>query len=296
MIRSLLKIVKSSQVVTHGQPVYIDNTVNISPPPEPEAELVCGSDEEADEAARIKRERIERERLEAQRKAEEEERIQEYIRTEVENRVASQHAGIQHSKEEILSAAHNAKFDILSEASAEADAILEKARTDAEDILKKALEDGHAQGFKTGMDEATAQCEKYVQASAQFLSGINARKEAYFISHEEELKGTVMDMVKKITLGELKTDTDTIFRILRQAAKSFRNSEYLKITLSALNVEQDQISDMKFLRSVVGNIPEIEVELLPAESEMQNGTVIVDNGSEIIDASVPTQILDNGKK
>lgn len=110
---------------------------------------------------------------------------------------------------------------------------------------------------------------------------------------------TCIEIAKKITLSELKTDKDAIFRILKQAAKNFRNSDYIKISLSQLDVSEEVVSDMDFIKSVVGHSKDIEVELL---KDAEEGTVILDNGSEIIDASVPTQlellreILENGKK
>ena len=124
-------------------------------------------------------------------------------------------------------------------------------------------------------------------------------KKELIISHEDELLKTVMEMVKKITLNELKTDQDTIFRILRQASKSFRNDDYIKISFAEGDVSENVITDLEFIREVVGNIKEIDVEIL---SDKESGTVIVDNGHEIIDASVPTQldflkeILNNSRK
>ena len=41
------------------------------------------------------------------------------------------------------------------------------------------------------------------------------------------------------------------------------------------------------IRSIAGNIPNVEIEVL---HDAEEGTVILDNDSEIIDASVPTQL------
>lgn len=291
MIRSLLKIVKSSQVISDSTPVPIDNTVRIPPPPpKPKSK---SKEPTPEELVNLERERAEEEKKKLLAE------MDSKIEAEVDVRVSSMLGGIENKRQEILYTANRAKFEILSEASVEAENILLDTKEEADRLRQEAREQGHAEGFEAGKAEAAAQCEKYIQAAAQFLSGINAKKEGYFLSHEEALRETLLDMVKKITLGELKTDSEAIFRILKQAAKTFRNSDYLKITFSALDVKQELVSDMDFIRSVVGNIPEIEVEVLP---DAEEGTLIVDNGSELIDASVPTQleflkeILDNSKK
>ena len=94
-------------------------------------------------------------------------------------------------------------------------------------------------------------------------------------------------MAEKITLEELKTDKNVLFRIVEQAAKNFRNSDYIKISFAKGDVSREVVTDLEFIKTLVGNIPEIEVEILPEAAE---GTVILDNNSEIIDASVPTQL------
>ena len=79
----------------------------------------------------------------------------------------------------------------------------------------------------------------------------------------------------------------TIFNILKQASKTFRNDDYLKISFAEGDVDENIVTDLEFIRGVVGNIKEIDIEILP---DAEEGTVIIDNGSEIIDASVPTQL------
>ena len=105
--------------------------------------------------------------------------------------------------------------------------------------------------------------------------------------------------MKKITLSEIKTDKEIIFGIIKQACKNFRNSDYVKISVAKCDISESVITDEKLLKSLAGNIPDIEIEVLP---DADSGTVILDNDKEIIDASVPTQleflkeIMDSGKK
>ena len=275
-MRLLRKVVKSSQVFSEGDSVSINNKI-ASP-------VDVGNKNTHDEANSV----------EVQ-----EARFEQRVKAEVEERLAIIKKDLEKQQSEAIAHIEATKDNIIATASGEAERLLVIANQDSVHIKELARQNGFQEGFTQGKAESHAQCEKYIQAAAQFLSGINSKKEAYFISHEDELLKTVMEMVKKITLNELKTDQDTIFRILRQASKSFRNDDYIKISFAEGDVSENVITDLEFIREVVGNIKEIDVEIL---SDKESGTVIVDNGHEIIDASVPTQldflqeILNNSRK
>lgn len=280
-MRLLLKVVKSSLVFRDGDTVHINNTIHIPPAPDPDPENM-------DEA-----------QLLAKQKADEAKKVEEKIASEVQRRSDALRTQIDVDNRQMLQNIETSKISIIKNATKEAAAIVAKAHEDALLIKEKAQKSGKEEGFVSGKLEALKQCDKYVQTAAQFLAGINSKKDAYFISMEDEILDTVIEMVKKITLLELKTDSDAIFRILKQASRAFRNDDYLKISFANGDVSQDIITDIDFIKSVVGNIKDIDVEILP---DAETGTVILDNGSEIIDASVPTQIdllkeiLNNSRK
>lgn len=255
MTRLLLKIIKSSSglVDYESEPCAIDNTVII---PQTEQELQDIPDEETAEAEPVNN---------SEKLAEEERAELERMRAELEEKAAS-----------VISEAEKT-------ARARADEIIAQAYGEAVEIRKKAEEEGYAKGEADG----TATVQKYIHAAAELLSQIDAKKEAYFISHKDELLETSCYMAEKIVAAQLSVDKNTILGIIAQAAKTFRSTSYLKISLAKGEISEKLAADKEFLKSVVGNIPEIEVELLPDAVE---GTVVLDNGSEIVDASVPTQL------
>ncbi|MBQ7981531.1 MAG: hypothetical protein IJ305_07985 [Oscillospiraceae bacterium] len=126
-----------------------------------------------------------------------------------------------------------------------------------------------------------------MDASGKLLSEINSRKEAYYISNEDELRTTVFEMVKKITRAELAADPKIIEGIIAEAAKNFRNSDYIKITLAEDDLTEKFRTDEKLIKEIIPFIPEVEIEF---DDEAEEGTVILDNGSEIVDAGIPTQL------
>lgn len=276
----MLKVVKPSQAVfDYNNKVAIDNTVVMPEPPEDSDEFLSF------------REKKEREEEERQRKLREqvetESRIQREIEAGVERQMNERHMVINGERDRILEEAHQQAETIIAEAKSAAMHYLRQAENDNAIAAEKARKAGYTDGFASGKKESLAKCETYLKAAAGFLDEINSRKEAYYISNREEMKETVLELVKKITLQEIKTDPRIIEGIIAQAAKNFRNSDYVKISLANGEVAQKLRTDANFVKELIPFIPDIEIEVL---NEAEENTVILDNGSEIIDASVPTQL------
>lgn len=276
----MLKVVKPSQAVfDYNNKVAIDNTVVMPEPPEDSDEFLSF------------REKKEREEEERQRKIREqvetESRIQREIEAGVERQMNERHMVINGERDRILEEAHQQAETIIAEAKSAAMHYLRQAENDNAIAAEKARKAGYTDGFASGKKESLAKCETYLKAAAGFLDEINSRKEAYYISNREEMKETVLELVKKITLQEIKTDPKIIEGIIAQAAKNFRNSDYVKISLANGEVARKLRTDANFVKELIPFIPDIEIEVL---NEAEDNTVILDNGSEIIDASVPTQL------
>ena len=266
-MKLLHKVVKSSRISENDEPVFIDNTVIIPVKP------IFSEDNPEDEDAL--RRRLEKERHEQE------------VQSEISRQVDAIKNQLEQENAEFFQKSEHMRQKIINDAKAQADEIMKKVKLDAETELENARKKGFEEGFNAGRGEALSQCETYVKTAAQFLSEINSRKEAYFIQNEEKLLDISIEMTEKITLEELKTDKNVLFRIVEQAAKNFRNSDYIKISFAKGDVSREVVTDLDFIKTLVGNIPEIEVEVLPEAAE---GTVILDNNREILDASVPTQL------
>ena len=191
--------------------------------------------------------------------------------------------------ERIVTAGKNSADKMIEDARSKTKAVFAAAEEECERLREKSRKEGFEAGFEAGREEALKKCEKYLETAGALLSEINSKKEAYYISHEYELCETVLDMVRKITLSEIKTDPQVIDRIAANAAKSFRNSDYVKISVAQGEASREFVTDKEFVKSLIPFIPEIEVEELDP-LDAPPGTVVLDNGSEIIDASIPTQL------
>ena len=256
------RVIKSSSgFLDYGtEPVAIDNTVLLRTFSE---ETVPAAEEETETLAPPEEDLL---RIEEERRLAEEE----------EKRLEEQRKQLDELAEKI-------RADAYAEAEGKVREIISAAQNEATVIRETAKREGFEEGKKNGLETA----QKYIGAAAELISQVNAQKEAYFISHKDELLETSCYMAEKLIAAQLSVDKGVIMNIVAQAAKNFRNSGYLKISLAEGTISAELAADKDFIRSVAGNIPEVEIEFLPGADE---GTVVLDNGSEIIDASVPTQL------
>ena len=257
-----------------GEPVRLDNKVNIP------------SEETAEEDGEfVSAEELERQ--EEERKAAEEKRFNDAVNAEIDKFMANHKAAFERERDAIIEQAKRQAAAMTADARAATLAVMEKAEKECAAIKEQAKKEGHDEGFAEGRKESIEKYEKYIDAAGKLLAEINSRKDAYYISNEDELRETAFEMVKKITMTELKTAPKILDGIIAEAAKNFRNSDYVKITLAEDDITERFKTDAKLINKIIPFIPEIEIEF---DNEAETGTAILDNGSSIVDAGVPTQL------
>lgn len=257
------------------EPVKIDNTVYIpSDEPEEEEDGEFISQEEL-----LRREKEEREA--------EERRFNEAVKADVSRILAAKRGEIEQEHARVIEAARAAAKAMTDEAKAATAAVLERANKECAILKEKAKAEGFKEGFEEGKRQSLEKCSKYVDAVAQLLADINSHKDAYYLENEKELRDTLFVMVEKIVKGELKTAPEMVERIIADAAKGFRNSDYIKISVADGEISRELKTDEKLIRQLIPYIADIDIEILP---DAEDGTIILDNNEEIVDASVPTQL------
>jgi flagellar biosynthesis/type III secretory pathway protein FliH len=215
------------------------------------------------------------------------EAIQKGISEGLEEALSRIKGQTQIEQDKILGVAKESARQIEEDARLAANTAMETARTDAENLRAKAIEDGYAQGFETAKAEILDKYNKYIDAAAKLLPDINARKESYFHSNEAELRATVYVIAEKIVRSELTTRPEAIESIIADAAKKYRNSKYLKISMADNEESRKLKVDGSFIKQLIPYIEHIDVEL---SDEAPEGTIILDDGDEVTDASIPTQL------
>ncbi|MGN1339074.1 MAG: hypothetical protein ACI4WS_02160 [Oscillospiraceae bacterium] len=177
---------------------------------------------------------------------------------------------------------------IITAANDNASQIISDAETNRDSVYIKAKADGFAQGQKDGTDACLAAGRDILDEARAYADKINSEKELLFADYEKDIYDTVMQIAKKVTLDSITSkDSAAIKRLIKKAAKEFRNSDRIKITLKDNGANEELVADYEYLKELCGGIQYVDVELLP---EAEEGTVIVDNGSEIVDAGIQTQL------
>ncbi|MCL2107914.1 MAG: hypothetical protein FWH20_01025 [Oscillospiraceae bacterium] len=176
-----------------------------------------------------------------------------------------------------------------------------KNEQECTDLREKASTDGHKEGYDRGYSEGNQKgysegYEKGLNESKETLRELMANleyvdkeRERFFKEHETQVYDAIYTIANKITVKSLgQKDKAVITRMLKEAAKGFRNSEFVKVTLSKLDVEQLGTAGVDTLKEVFRENQFIEFEVV---KDAPPGTLILDNGSEITDAGVATQLM-----
>ena len=169
----------------------------------------------------------------------------------------------------------------------------EKRRTSEEqgyrDGYDKGYGEGSEKGYAEGYAKAHGKCKDTLAELVSMLGALDGERERFFKEYENRLFDTIFTIANKITVDSLKQKDKTVIeKMLREAAKGFRNSEYVKITLSKLDTEQCGAAGLDIMREIFRETQHIEFEIVKDAPE---GTLILDNGSEITDAGVATQLM-----
>lgn len=146
-------------------------------------------------------------------------------------------------------------------------------------------QNGHDKGYSEGLGECTDTLKELTAA----LQTFDKEHERYFKEYEKNLFDVIFTIANKITVDSLKQkDKAVITKMLNEAAKGFRHSEYVKVTLSKLDTEQYAQTGLDILKEAFRDTQHIEFEIV---KDAPQGTLILDNGSEITDAGVATQLM-----
>lgn len=282
-------VLKYGSVRYESVGVDIQNTVNIpvpirgaeAPPPEEQKEDLHEQhvEEPAAEPQFSAEELLEQRETELAVK----ERLLEKIRTELAE-LKEQY--IEQGKQVIIEAKRRAEV-ILDDAEQQANEIRADAEQNRDDVFIKARAEGFEQGRKDGVAACLAEGRGILDEAREYSERINTEKAELFARYEKEIYDTVMDIANKVTMNSMAVKDGTAAKkLIKKAAKDFRNSQLIRITLDENGATTELAGDYEYLKELCVS-ENVEVELI---ADASPGTVIVDNGDEITDAGIQTQL------
>ena len=200
-----------------------------------------------------------------------------------------------HAKEkatEIYDKTKKMAEETVLEARTEADNIRKQAEENAKRLAETSKQQGYEEGVKQGYDEgylkALKKCKESLVELKATAEQITAEKTDIMMQYERQLFDTIFDICQKVTIGALgQKDKAVITRMIREAGKKYKASKTVKITLSKLDVSEEAEIDEQLLKDVFKNCSNVDIEIL---EDMPAGTLLIDDGAEITDASVMTQL------
>ncbi len=175
----------------------------------------------------------------------EKEKITSYYREQGEKALAD----AREKAQKILSETEQQAQDYAAQAKAQAEAIFEKSRSDG-------FAKGHEDGYAAGLDKCRDMLSEIKRLSEQMVSD----RAELFDSYEVEIFDTVMEIVNRITLNSLgQKDKAVVKKTIKEAGKSFRGSEYVKLTLSKTDVSEEMAADTDYFKKLFTNVKNVEV-------------------------------------
>ena len=163
-----------------------------------------------------------------------------------------------------------------------------KAKQLADDAKKQGYDEGEKKGFDEGYVKALKKCKETLIELKSLSEQVTAAKSEIMMQYERQLFDTIFDICNRITLGVLgQKEKGLITRMIREAGKKYKASKTVKITLSKLDVSEEAEIDEQLLKDVFRSCENVEIEIL---DDAPAGTLLIDDGSEITDASVMTQL------
>ena len=162
---------------------------------------------------------------------------------------------------------------------------LEKAKKDGFEIgygegMQKGTDDGYAEGLK--------KCKDALADLQSICDSMEQEKAALMAENRRGIFDMAMAVAEKITMTTLQQkDKSVLEKMITEAAKEFRSAKSVRVTLSRLDLSEDVEADLKLLEKCFNNTAQVEFEVL---EDAENGTLLVETDSEILDAGVSTQL------
>ena len=180
----------------------------------------------------------------------------------------------------------------ILDARSEAEQIINSAKSEAEKLKENEKKAGYAEGEKQGYDEgyvkALKKCKETLLELKDLAEQVTADKSELMMQYERQLFDTIFDIAQRVTLGALaQKEKGIITRMIHEAGRKYKASKNVKITLSKLDVSEEAQIDEQLLKDVFRNCENVEIEL---QDDAPAGTLLIDDGTEITDASVMTQL------
>ena len=188
---------------------------------------------------------------------------------------------------QVIQAAQLEAERILTDASAEAQLRARRLLAEAQDEARQIKEQAMAEGYTQGKQQVAQQLQKGLNDIAALLDRIDDKQRQIIDETEEDIRLLVVDIVRKIMGKALQEDDKALVGIVERALASYKNMDWVKLTVSGTDAQTSCITDKAMLAKLLDLSGSIEVEVI---TDAATGLCIVETPDGIADASVETQL------
>lgn len=174
-------------------------------------------------------------------------------------------------------------FQTAQKAQAERELLLEQARQEAEQIREQA----RMQGIAQGKEEAQLRVQEALDQLAAALDRLDDTQREWLDGIEKDIRLSVIEVIKKMTGKLLAEDDRVLAGMVDRALSNFKNTDWVKITVSDTDAQTSCITDKQMLADLLGVSGPIELEIL---NDAAQGLCVVETPDGIADASVAAQL------
>ncbi len=167
----------------------------------------------------------------------------------------------------------------------------EKSVHTYDEARKRGLDEGFMEGLKKGEEEGYIQglkkCKDGLLELKRFCGEVEKEKADILSEQRRSVFDLAMEVAEKITMTVFsQKDKKALEKMITAAAKEFRNTKNIRVTLSRHDLSEDMEADFRLYEKCFSPTANVEFEVVDSES----GTLMLENDTEIFDAGVSTQL------
>lgn len=189
---------------------------------------------------------------------------------------------------ELLERAQSEAKEIIANAQEEADVIRSHVYDEAKVIREQAEQAGYEEGLKKVHDEIEEDRKRALEQNELIIEEARKMKLQMLRSVEPDIVRLIMAISKKVIASELKTNTQAIVNIVREAITHLDNPQNIKVYVNPS--ELDKLLELINLEELTDIGSQAITADIRGDNRITPGGCMIESESGLVDARIETKI------
>lgn len=189
---------------------------------------------------------------------------------------------------ELLERAQSEAKEIIVHAQEEADVIRSQVYEEAKLIREEAKQTGYEEGLKKAHDEIEEDRQRALEQNGLILEEARKLKLKMLRSVEPDIVRLIMAISKKVIANELKTNTESIVNIVREAITHLDNPQNIKVYVNPS--ELDKLLDLISMEDLTDIGNQAITADIKGDNRITPGGCMIESDNGLVDARIETKI------